>query len=332
MHRLLIIGAGSVGERHLRCAQRTGRAELLLCEPNCDLRNRIAQQYGVREVHSDLDAAIAAQPTAAVICAPTHLHVAMATRLVDAGIHVLVEKPLGTSLEGIDKLQVLVTERNVIASVAYVNRANPSLAKMRQALSSGQFGRPLQLVAVSGQDFAHLRPAYRSTYYARRATGGGAIQDALTHILNSAEWLIGPIESVQADAAHQRILGVDVEDTAHVIARHGNIPACYAINQYQAPNEVTITVACEHGTARFEQHANRWRWMTNSAEWEWNDEPGDALERDELFVSQFAAFFDAVETGGKPLCTLAEGLQTLRVNLAILQSLKEERWTKINLQ
>src|SRR5439155_16743169 len=119
------------------------------------------------------------------------------------------------------------------------------------ALMSGRFGKPLELVAVSGQDFAFYRPAYQSTYYARRSTGGGAVQDALTHILNAGQWCAGDIDRVVADAAHLKIEDVDVEDTVHVMARHGDVMASYALNQHQAPNETTITVICERGTVRF---------------------------------------------------------------------------------
>ena len=67
-------------------------------------------------------------------------------------------------------------------------------AAMKAALDSGRFGRPVQLVAVCGQHFPTYRPAYREIYYRDRATGGGAIQDAITHVLNLGEWLIGPVD------------------------------------------------------------------------------------------------------------------------------------------
>lgn len=324
--RLLIIGLGSIGERHLRCALRTGRADVLACEINADVRQTVADRYELHETYDSFDEAFAAGPTAAVVCVPAHLHVALATRLATAGVHLLVEKPLSTSLDGVGVLTRTVAQQNIVAAVAYVHRANPNLAAARQAIQSGRFGRPVQLTSVSGQNFPTYRPAYRDTYYRDRAHGGGAIQDALTHLINAGEWLIGPVDRVLADAAHQVIPGVEVEDTVHLLARQQGIPACYALNQHQAPNELTITVVCERGTVRYELHENRWRWMTEPGN-EWHDEPGLPLERDDLFMTQLGAFFDAIEQGTTPLCTLDEGLQTLRANLAILASLREARWT-----
>jgi predicted dehydrogenase len=102
MQRLLIIGLGSIGERHLRCAVQMGRAEVLACEVNNELRQIVTARYGIREDYESLEAAMAARPTAAVVCVPAQLHVATATRLAQAGIHLLIEKPLSTSLNGVD--------------------------------------------------------------------------------------------------------------------------------------------------------------------------------------------------------------------------------------
>src|SRR5262249_21731099 len=158
----------------------------------------------------------------------------------------------------------------------------PALSALREAVASGCFGEPLEVVATCGQHFPFYRPAYRDTYYRDRATGGGAVQDALTHIVNAAEWLIGPADRAVADVDHLVLAGVEVEDIVHVLSRHGRRMGCFSLNQHQAPNEVTITVVGERGTARFESHHNRWRWQT-SPDGGWQEESFPALERDTLF-------------------------------------------------
>jgi predicted dehydrogenase len=325
---VLIIGAGSIGERHLRCFQATGRADIVLAEINDDLRRRIAERYGLAQTYSHLDDALALRFDAAVIATPAPLHVSQAMRLAEAGVHVLIEKPLGTSLKNIDSLRQVIRENKVTAAVAYVYRCHPCLAAMRQAILAGRFGKPVELVAVCGQHFPTYRPAYRQIYYTDRATGGGAIQDALTHVVNAGEWLLGPVDRLVADAAHQVLEGVTVEDTVHLLARHGRVLASYSLNQHQAPNEFTLTVVCERGTARCEFHENRWRWMTEPGG-TWHDDSIPPLERDTIFISQANVFLDAVEGKSVPPCTLTEGIQTLRVNLAALASLEHGTWQTI---
>jgi len=242
-----------------------------MAEVRDDLRRDVAQRYGVKEVFPSLDEAMQADWDAAVIATPAHLHIPMASRLADRGVHLFVEKPLSTSTDGIADLIEKVKARGIVASVAYVYRAHPALTAMREALQSGRFGKPVQLLSIVGQNFPTYRPAYRETYYTSHETGGGAIQDAMTHMLNAAEWLVGPIDRVFADADHMVLEGVQVEDTVHIITRHGKLMGCYLLNQHQAPNEITFTVICEAGTLRFDLLTCSWRWMDQPAG-QWHEE------------------------------------------------------------
>jgi predicted dehydrogenase len=73
---------------------------------------------------------------------------------------------------------------------------------------------------------------------------------------------------------------------------------------------------------------HRWRWTVRPDE-PWNDEPHDPLPRDAAFITQAIAFLDALDGKSPPLCSLAEGLQTLRVNLAALASVESGSWQTI---
>jgi predicted dehydrogenase len=330
-HHVLIIGVGSIGERHLRCFGKTKRAEMSLVETNEQTREAVADRYAVKRSYASLDDALndrASRFDVAVVATPAQLHIPMATQLAEAGIHLFIEKPLSTSLDGIDGLMKRIEQRQLKAAVAYTFRSHPVLQSMKQAIDEGRFGRPVQFVATFGQHYPSFRPTYRDIYYARWATGGGAIQDALTHVINAAEFFLGPTDRLMADAANQMLEGVEVEDTVHAITRHGDAMACCALNQYQAPNEGTVTIVCEHGTARFELQNSRWRSMTKPGS-KWKTEFSVALERDDIYINQANTFLDYLEGKQEPTCTLAEGLQTLRVNLALLAEMRQPRWRLI---
>ena len=100
------------------------------------------------------------------------------------------------------------------------------------------------------------------------------------------------------------------------------------MNQFQAPNESTLTVHCERGTVRFESHHARWQWMTEPSG-AWQNEPSSPLERDTAYIRQANLLLDAVEGQRPPLCSVAEGMQTLRVNLAILASQEDRAWKDV---
>lgn len=332
LHKVLIIGGGSIGERHLRCFQRTGRATVVLCEPRDDVRERLRREYDLSEVYGVLSEALSASTSEALdvatVCAPAHLHVVMAKQLIERGISTLVEKPFSTSLDGCESLIESAEHTKTVAGLAYVLRCHPALRAMRKAIQSGRFGDPVQVISVSGQHFPFYRPAYRDIYYNNRATGGGAIQDALTHSANAVEWLVGPVTKLVADAQHCVLEGVDVEDTVHVMTRHDTVMGSFSLNQHQAVNESSITVVCRNGIARVEFHQCRWL-SAIRPDAPWTVEEQFELERDDLFTAQANAFLDAVDGKSQPVCSLQEGLQTLKVSLGILQSLETENWVTL---
>lgn len=325
MKRILIIGVGSIGERHLRCFQKTGEVEVVACETQEELGQAVAARYGCRRVASLEEAWQSGEYDAAVICTPAHTHIPIALECLGRGLHLLIEKPLSTSMEGVDALLCAERESQRVVRVAYVHRAGPLLAKTKELLAEAGIGALKQVAVTSGQHFPTFRPAYRSIYYARHATGGGAIQDALTHAIHSIEWLAGPVQRLFADADHQVLDGVEVEDTVNLVARlKGGVMASFAHNQFQAPNETTMLFHGELGSVSVELHHNRVGVLRRGDDaWAWHALP--VQERDDIFIRQAEAFLAAIEGRPEPLATLEEAAQTLRVNLAALKSVREGR-------
>ena len=328
-HQILVVGAGSIGERHLRCYLATGRADVGVCEIDADRRNAAADRYGIEASFGEVREALEGTWDAVLIATPAHTHIPIAIQAVQSGRNVVIEKPLSTSLDGIEQLRQLIAEKNLVAAVSYQLRAHPSVRGMKAALDSGRFGKPLQIYMTSGQRFSHYRPAYRDTYFTDHRTGGGAIQDAITHMLNLAEWLVGPMTRLSVDAGHQKLDGVTVEDTVHILARHDAVMANYALNMYQHANEGHITVVCEEGTVQFESMLHRWRFMTEP-DGQWEESVHKFESRDAWNIENAGVMLDVLERKYEPLCSLEDALQTLRVNLAALRSAETHSWQEIS--
>ncbi len=330
LHRVLVIGGGSIGERHIRCFLATGRANVSLCETNVPRLNEIAERYNLDAIFPDVNSALEGDAELAVIATPAHLHVSQAIKLGDSGRHLLIEKPLGLSFESISDLKETIERKKLVAAVGFVYRCHPALQAMRDRLIAGEWGRPLQMVTVAGQNFPTYRPCFEKTYFRDRATGGGAIQDALPHLVDVGNWLIGQVSSLVADSAHLALPYVDVEDTVHVLARHESILASYSLNQHQFANELTISVICEKGMFRFEAHKSDWRWM-NQIDGHWNEEPLELTGRDDMYVRQANAFLNSVELRELPTCSLDDGIFALACSKAIYASVLEQKWKRPSL-
>ncbi len=319
MHSILIIGCGSIGERHLRCFQKTGRCEVSVCDSNAKLLQEVSSRYTVSSHASFKDALAVRKFDALVICTPAHTHLAIAREGAAHGAALLIEKPLAVTLDEIESTREAITQSGRFVAIAYVFHCFPWVVAARDFLLSGEIGRPLHASAVSGQHFPTFRPAYRDIYYARHEMGGGAIQDALTHQVNAMEWMLGPMTRVFCDAAHQMLEGVTVEDTVNVTARHGDVLASYAMTQFQAANEAVFEIHGELGSLKIESHAQRWGSIKHG-EKDWNWQVTPPLERDDLFIAQAQSFLDGMEGKACALSTFDEAVQTLRFNIAALQS------------
>src|SRR4051812_15426454 len=124
---VLVIGCGSIGERHLRCFQKTGRARVTACDSNALLLQAMAKTYNLPAVADWEKALVETKFDAVVVCTPAHLHVTMALKVLQQGCHVLIEKPLSQSLTGVEDLLRVHAQTGRQAAVAYVLHVYPLL-------------------------------------------------------------------------------------------------------------------------------------------------------------------------------------------------------------
>jgi predicted dehydrogenase len=321
---VLIVGGGSIGERHLRCFQQTPPCQVALCEPLDERRARLVSQYQLPRAFASLDEAAEHSWDAAVVCTPANLHVEHTLRLAPTTAAFLLEKPLATRVEDVERLEEVARQKPL--EIAYVYRAHPAVHAVRRLLDEGRIGQLVQIVASSGQHFPTFRPAYREIYYRDRATGGGAVQDAATHMFNAVQFFGGRFDWVWCDYGHQVLPGVEVEDTVHLTARlaGGRIMANVTLNQFQAPNETWLQLNGTEGSLRIHFSEHRYGLLRHGdATWQWSEPL--VHERDELFRRQAAAFLEVAAGRAPSICNLAEARHTLRVNLAALASCGERR-------
>lgn len=328
-HSVLVLGAGGIGERHVRCFQQTTRATVFICEPNKARREEMAARYKTSGFSSLEEALQNRKFSTAVICTPAPTHIPLAETCMEAGLHVLIEKPLATSLEGVDSL--LETERKTqrVARVAYVYRSIPAVERAREIIQSGRLGVIKHIAAVSGQNYPTFRPDYRQIYYAKRESGGGAMQDVVTHLVHGVEWIMGPITDVACMAYHQVLEGVEVDDTVNLICLHeAGCLTSFALNQFQAPNESRILFHGEKASLSLEI-VNQRIGLRGFGDEDWSWEVVPHGERDAMFITQANSFLDAVEGKSDHLSGIADALQTLKVNLAALKSSDTRAFVKI---
>lgn len=326
--RVLLVGLGSIGRRHARIAR-----QLLPDAEIVALRHSDGagpEEPGVDRSVRAMDEALAARPQIAVVANPASHHLDVALRLADAGVHLLVEKPIASSSRGVPELIDLCRARGVVLMTGYNLRFLASLRRFREIVHAGRVGRTLSVRAEIGQFLPAWRPGtdYRQTVSAQAALGGGVLLE-LSHDIDYLRWLFGEVSWVSAILSRQSALEIDVEDSAHLTLGFGpgteGVAVIATLNMDFVRHDTTrtCTVIGDAGSLRwnaasgvvevFEPGATAWTTLAT--------EPAD---RDASYVAEWTHFLSCVERGAEPKVSGADGLAVLRVIDAARRSSKAE--------
>ena len=219
--RFVVLGAGSIGRRHLANARLLGHTIVAIHDPDSARLSEAARLVdGDARLTTREDEALAVDADAVLVCSPTAAHVAQARAAVGRGRHVLIEKPMSHTLDGVDALVAEAAAARRTVLVGCNLHFLPSLQLVKRLLGEGRIGTPLSARAHCGYYLPHWRPQtdYRRGYAARQSTGGGIILDSI-HELDYLRWLLGEPREVFCYAGKLSTLEIDTEDNADLLLR-----------------------------------------------------------------------------------------------------------------
>jgi predicted dehydrogenase len=201
-----VIGAGMAGRAHAaayRAASTTfdaGLPEVRLvasADVNAELATDMARRFGYERVETSWQAIAAAADIDVVsVVVANSLHREIVTGLLAAGKHVLCEKPLAPSIEDAQAMVTAAQASQQETAVGFTFRRSPAIAAIRQQVEQGHIGRPLHFNGHYWCDYAVDPDAPMSWRY-KGGPGSGALSDIGSHLVDLAEFVCGPIESVR---------------------------------------------------------------------------------------------------------------------------------------
>jgi predicted dehydrogenase len=215
---IAIVGAGLIGPRHADSVVRCPDASLAAFVDPGPHAEQVARRYGV-PLYKDIEGLLASGnvPAAAIVCSPNSTHVSLSKQLLDAGVHVLVEKPVAIDASSGWELVRHVKNSNKIALAGHHRRFNPYVVAAKNVLSAKAIGTP---IAVSGLWALRKPETYYQAPTAWRALsqGGGPILINLVHEIDILHYLLGPIIRVFAEqTTSQR--GHEAEEGAAIVLK-----------------------------------------------------------------------------------------------------------------
>lgn len=206
--------------------------------------------------------------------------------------------------------------------VAFQYRHHPGLLALRRWLRDGAVGRPLIAHAHYGDYLPAWHPweDYRQSYSARGVLGGGAVL-TLCHPLDYMLWLLGSVTQVSGMTTAEAGMGIEVEDSTQAVLRFasGALGGVH-LNYVQRPSVHHMTVVGAGGTITWDQSDGAARlFRAEGGTWEVAEAPA-GYERNDMFVAEMRTFLDVVAGKAVAEPTLADGIRTLELALAILES------------
>lgn len=336
---IAVVGLGLIGRRHMRLVAGSPDAALIAVVDPDRRAADVARAAGV-PWYEALDALLASDPPdGAIIATPSDLHVVHALACIEAGVPVLVEKPIATTVGDALRIAAAAEASRVPLLVGHHRRHSPILVAAREVVRSGVLGDPVAVVATT----LFVKPDdYFEAAEWRRLPGGGPILINLTHDIDALRMLVGDVVMVQAMAS-TRVRRFPVEDTAAVTLEFagGALGSMLVSDAAASPLSWELTAGEDPA---FIPHADRdcytiagtrgslgvptmrvttfdgepsWRRPTRTSVWPVRQ--ADPLER------QLEHFIAVVRRAAEPAVTGRDALETLRVTLAVVEAARTGR-------
>jgi predicted dehydrogenase len=334
--RIAVAGAGYIGLAHIECLRASPSCVLAAIVDPSPGAGAIAMKEGV-PLFKTLDELFAnTHPDGIILATPNHLHVEQALRCLEAGVPMLLEKPMATSFAEGEQLVKAVEASSVPMLIGHHRAHSPIMARAKEVVDSGKLGK---LVGVMGSAVFFKPDHYFSDNPWRKQVGAGPILLNMIHEIHNLRMLCGDIVSVQAISSNA-IRGFPVEDTVAISLRFANgalgsfllsdTAACArsweqtshenkAYPSYDDEDCYVITGtfgSLSVPTMRLKTYGK----AENRSWWKPFDVSVAAMTRDDPLARQIEHFAAVIRGEARPIVSARDGCENLRITEAIVES------------
>jgi predicted dehydrogenase len=309
---IFVAGIGSIGKRHTEVLYSSlGCKNITVYDPVSSNMKAAAEKFpGIKTV-SSFEEGLKNNPDAVWITMPTALHIKYTIPALEAGCHVMIEKPLDVSFENVEKVKSLIAAKGKIASVAFCYRQHTGMKRIKEIINSGTLGRIINIKSTMAEFFPDARPDYKNTYYVKY---NGAFE--LIHAVDSALWLAGgdPVKICGIYGSYSDI-GFESPDIAEILfetetrvlcnvtLNYCRSPLCYLMNVYGTEGSLEMN---------FTGDAYELKTYTRS-ERKWTAEKVEGLYRNLMFEREDREFLEDTITGVQRGCSVQDAGRSLKV-------------------
>jgi UDP-N-acetyl-2-amino-2-deoxyglucuronate dehydrogenase len=245
-----IIGCGRIAGRHADQIIRHGSL-VAVCDNVPEKADKMAAQYNTRAYYS-MEELLKAEKglDIVIICTPNGLHAQHSIKTLEAGHHVLCEKPLCIDAESGKKMIAAAEKAGKKLFVVKQNRYNPPVIFLKDLISNGKLGK---IYSFQVNCFWNRPGAYYNDWKGSKDLDGGTLFTQFSHFIDLLYWLLGDVATVKAIGKNFAHPTISFEDTGAVLfeMENGVIGSLnYTVNSFEKNMEGSITVFAEKGTVK----------------------------------------------------------------------------------
>lgn len=283
--RVAVVGLGNMGRHHVRHYSQLNGVKLVGV---CDIRPEVAMDFARQYTcsgYTDMATLIQEQqPDAISIIAPTSLHFELAKQALQAGCHVLLEKPISATLAEADALVALAGVLNLVFTVGHIERFNPTILALNSLLATGKLGEVMMI------------NAHRASPLPPQIKDANVLLDLAVHDIDLCNALAGSAPTIVAGKSFRAQL-TDRDDSAHIFLTYPNASASININ-WVCPTRIRrVEVTGTQGYAFADTlHHTITYWSTGNS-----DPQTLPVTQTDALQQELTHFIDCVRFGNSPL-------------------------------
>jgi predicted dehydrogenase len=328
---ILILGLGSIGQRHLRNLRSVNKQfkffslrrkyiTPLLDANNNSKKGNIEKTYKIKNFNNFKDIK---NIDAAFICTPSKFHVIEAIKLLKKNINIFVEKPIGSSLKNINQLKNIIIKKPKLKSMmGFQLKFNPIILNLKKLILKKTIGKIYNIFVHHGEHIDDFHPYenYIKSYAARKELGGGVILTQI-HELDYLSFLFDGFKIKIKKSFPSKIsnLKINVEDNVtanlEVVKKNYKIKCLLHLNYYERPKKRLISLIGEKGKIECDLNSGKINIFKNKK----IKSMLFKFDRNQIFINQVKYFINCIKKNKKikKEYDLINGMQSLKLALKL---------------
>ena len=312
MNKILIVGYGSIGKRHLENIVLQKNIKIIVCTKRNDLTK--LERKGIIIVNTIADALLH-KPNIAFITNETSYHIKTAIKLAKNGIHLFIEKPLSHSIKDIKKLEKIIHTKKIIVQIGCDHRFHPCIKKIKNILDNKKIGKIISVHVENSSYLPDWHPYedYRKGYAAKKSLGGG-IALTMIHELDFLYWFFGDIKKVFSITGKYSNLEISADDLSMMtLVFNENITVQLHLDYFSRPEFKSCKIKGTNGTIYWNSDLNEVKiYSQDKKQWKTILKKND-FKRNSMFIDELKYFLKCVENKEETFNNLKDGEKTLQI-------------------